>query len=315
MLKEISSKLQSSTMEDELHKIHFTLFQPEDETKVRATLLVLHGMQEHSGRYQEFARFMANNGIAVVTYDHLGHGKTAESNENLGFFHLNKPHQQVVIDAENMANYLEYKFPYVPHFVLGHSMGSFITRCLLQVAQQRFDGAIIVGSGGRVRGTTIGKHFMALMNKISPYKRSKFINRAFSRANNGHFKNEPNYYYTNWLSVNEENRKSFLQDPLCGNPFTYNGFYTLLEVVDKSTKRNWASNLMKKLPFLFVSGKEDPIGNFGKGIEKTVNHLKEDGFTAVDMKLYDKMRHEILLDDQKQQVHQDILHWIEAIVK
>ena len=88
------------------HQLFYTLFQPED-IPIKATVLVLHGMQEHSGRYFDFARYLAENGISVLVYDHLGHGKTAQKSEDLGFFQEKESKQQVIEDAYTMAIYFE----------------------------------------------------------------------------------------------------------------------------------------------------------------------------------------------------------------
>lgn len=306
---EKSGFIQSVTKEGGEHKLFYTLFEPEDQP-VRATLLVLHGMQEHSGRYTAFARYLKNSGIAVVTYDHLGHGKTAQKKEDHGFFIARNAREQVVIDAENLAAYLETKYPYVPHFVLGHSMGSFITRCLLQQAHQRFDGAVIVGTGGKIKGIGIGKALISFLNAIAPRYRSKLINNAFTKMSNSRFKQEGNYKNTNWLSVNKENRDAFLQDELCGIPFTHNGFHTLVSVNMDATKRDWAQNIIRKFPMLFVSGVDDPIGDFSKGVLQTVNQLKKDDFQDVTVKIYPNMRHEILNETEKETVYEDIGKWL-----
>ena len=67
------------------HNLFYELFEPINEAP-KATVLILHGMQEHSGRYKNFAEYLANNGFAVLLYDHLGHGKTAKNREELGYF-------------------------------------------------------------------------------------------------------------------------------------------------------------------------------------------------------------------------------------
>lgn len=307
---EKSGFIQSVTKEGGEHKLFYTLFEPEDQP-VRATLLVLHGMQEHSGRYATFASYLKNRGIAVVTYDHLGHGKTAQRKEDHGFFMARNAREQVVIDAENLAAYLETKYPYVPHFVLGHSMGSFITRCLLQQAHQRFDGAIIVGTGGKILGIGVGKALISVLNAMAPRYRSRLINNAFTKMSNSRFKQEGNYKNTNWLSVNKENRDAFLSDELCGIPFTNNGFHTLISVNMDATKRDWAQNIIRKFPMLFVSGIDDPIGDFSKGVIQTVEQLKKDDFQDVTVKIYPNMRHEILNETNREEVYLDIQQWME----
>lgn len=315
MVKENSGYQLSVRRDEASHKLYYNLYQPEDTSEIKATLLVLHGMQEHSGRYAEFARFLVNQGFAVATYDHLGHGKTAQSYEEMGFFIQKNAQEQVIIDAENMAAYLEHKFSTVPHFVLGHSMGSFITRCLLKVSHQRFDGAIIVGTGGKIKGIKIGRAIISVLNKIAPRYKSSFINKTFSKASNSKFKKEKNHKNTNWLSVNEENRDAFLNDELCGLPFSINGFYTLICLNIDATKRDWANGIMRKFPMLFISGEDDPIGNFSKGVRETVENLKKDGFQDINMKIYSNMRHEILNETQKEEIFSDVEKWLSNHIK
>lgn len=308
MIKQASNFTDKLTNSGTEQAIFHTIFQPE-EGPVKATILILHGMQEHSGRYTEFAQFLATNGYAVLTYDHSGHGKTAVLQSDHGYFHATKAAKRVVDDAEKMAGLLEKGFPNVPHFVLGHSMGSFITRCLLQQAHDQFDGAILVGTGGKEFIAPIARFVFSILSSLAPQKRSKRLNRFFNNLNNKHFKDETSE--TRWLSVNKANQMAFVQDELCGIPFTHNGFHTLLTLNIQSTKNEWADQISRDFPFLFVSGAEDPIGNFGKGVTKTVKNMEEEGFSNLQLFLYPKMRHEILNEDIKHQVFDDIRNWMD----
>lgn len=308
MIKQTSGFTDKITNSGTEQAIFHTLFQSEDKP-VKATILILHGMQEHSSRYIEFASFLAENGFAVLTYDHAGHGKTAASKSHHGYFHSNNGAKRVVDDAEKMAELLEQEFPSIPNFVLGHSMGSFITRCLLQQAHDKFDGAIIVGTGGKQAIAPIARFVFSILNTLTPKKRSIKLNAFFNNLNNKRFKDDSSE--TRWLSVNKDNQLAFVKDELCGIPFTNNGFHTLLTLNVQSTKNDWANKISKKLPFLFVSGAEDPIGDFGKGVTKTVNRLEKDGFLDTRLLLYPKMRHEILNENIKHQVFQDIKNWLD----
>ncbi|MNU78763.1 Phospholipase YtpA [compost metagenome] len=310
MIKQTNGFTDKTLLSGTEQAIFYTLFQ-DLEKQAKATILVLHGMQEHSGRYTEFARFLAEKGYAVLTYDHPGHGKTAASETHLGYFHSDNAAKRVVDDAEKMAGFLEKSFPNIPHFVLGHSMGSFITRCLLQQAHHRFDGAIIVGTGGKQFIAPIARFVLSILNILAPKKRSKALNRFFNTMNNKRFKGDPDFSETSWLSVNKANRLAFVKDELCGVPFTNNAFHTLLTLNVKSTKNDWAGKISKELPFLFVSGAEDPIGDFGKGVTETVTRMKKEGFSNINLLLYPKMRHEILNEDVKDQVFQDIQNWLD----
>ncbi|MCA6068409.1 alpha/beta hydrolase [Chryseobacterium sp. RG1] len=296
----LSSKINNES------QLFYTLFSPET---TKATLLIVHGMQEHSGRYVEIAEYFAAHGIAVLTYDHLGHGKSTKEKKDIGFFQLEKPDERLIADSEMMANHLAEQFPDVPHFILGHSMGSFITRCLLQKASNKFSGAIITGTGGPLPGINILIAYLSLANAISP-RHLTFLNSVFTSVNNKHFKKDKDFSNTSWLSINPENRKAFEQDKLCGIPFTNNAFYTLFTIYKKATTRNWASSISKSFPFLFVSGQNDPIGDFGKGVMRTVNNLKIDSFQNVEVKLYPEMRHEILNEKIREEILNEIYHWI-----
>lgn len=287
-------------------QLFYTLFSPET---TKATLLIVHGMQEHSGRYVEIAEYFAAHGITVLTYDHLGHGKSIKEKKDIGFFQLEKPDERLIADSEMMADHLAEQFPGVPHFILGHSMGSFITRCFLQKASDRFSGAIITGTGGPLPGIDILRGYLSLANIVAPRHRT-FLNSVFTSVNNKHFKKDKNFSDTSWLSINPENRKAFEQDELCGIPFTHNAFYTLFTIYKKATTRNWASSISKSFHFLFVSGQNDPIGDFGKGVMRTVNNLKIDGFQNVEVKLYPEMRHEILNEEIQEEILNEIYHWI-----
>ncbi|WP_312298124.1 alpha/beta fold hydrolase [Chryseobacterium sp.] len=299
-----SSYLSSNLNNDS--KLFYTLFSPET---AKATLLIVHGMQEHSGRYSEIAEYFANHGIAVLTYDHLGHGKSVKNKDEIGFFQLKKPDERLVSDAEMMADYLTEQYPGIPHFILGHSMGSFVTRCLLQKASSKFSGAIITGTGGPLAGIDVLRGYLSLATAIAPRHRT-FLNSVFTSVNNKHFKKDKDFSDTSWLSVNPENRKAFEQDELCGIPFTHNAFYTLFSIYKKATSRDWAASISPSFPLLFVSGQNDPIGDFGKGVEHTVNNLETDGFRNVEVKLYPEMRHEILNEEIREEVLNGIYTWI-----
>jgi len=310
-MKETSNYL-PSVVSDETHELYYTFYQP--ETTAKATILILHGMQEHSGRYADFAKYLAHQGFAVLTYDHLGHGKTAKTKEELGFFTLKAPEKRLIRDARNMAEFVEKSYPEVPHFIIGHSMGSFITRCLLRKQSSRFKGAVIIGTGGQNPAIGPAKGLLSLLSSVSPYNRSELIAELFGKLSNSHFKDEEFDYGTNWLSVNKENRKAFMLDELCGVPFSNNAFYTLFSVMETATARDWSKSISQDFPFIFISGADDPVGDFSKGVQSTVNNLKADGFKNVQLNLYDGMRHEILNEDIKEQVYADILEWLNKTV-
>ncbi|GGC35361.1 alpha/beta hydrolase [Parapedobacter defluvii] len=293
--------------------IHYAVYEP-DGIAVKAAIVLLHGMQEHSGRYEPFADYLKQRGYAVLTYDHRGHGHTAKSKEQLGFFRRDQPGDLLVDEAEQMAYFFSQRISDAPLILMGHSMGSFVARVLLKKATHLFDGVILVGTGGPNPLAALFRPVLYLANRIAPEKRSRWLNALFSKINNRKFKHEDPNDGTNWLSVGLANRKAFLEDELCGVAFSNNAFFGLISLNVRATRSNWAENIPRGMPFLFVSGVDDPIGDFGKGVEKTVAGLRARGFKRVDLTLYSGMRHEVLNEDERQRVFADISEWLKKAI-
>ncbi|MDM1292761.1 lysophospholipase [Sphingobacterium sp. N143] len=292
------------------HRLFYRIYEPTDK-KILATILIIHGMQEHSGRYEELAEHLTTRGYVVLTYDQLGHGKTAKNDKELGYIPSSHPTDQLIQDAITIGESLRQRYPNLPHFILGHSMGSFVARCVLQEVGDTFKGAILVGTGQRQKGTSIFQILLACLNTIAPGKRSKFINRIFNSRNNARFKNEPNQQNTNWLSINKANRLAFIEDPLCGGLFTNNGFFTALGLNLRATNPNRTKRIPQTLPILFISGQDDPIGDLGAGVKQASEQLRQQGQIDISIKLYAGMRHEILNEDCKKEVFEFITIWLD----
>lgn len=299
--------------EGHLDGLRYTLFEPGNYPP-KASVLLLHGMAEHHQRYADFAQYLTQQGFAVLAYDQLGHGRTAQTPAELGFFQLTNPAERVIQDAEKMAGQVARRFPGVPHFVLGHSMGSFVVRCLLQQAGDQFEGAILVGTAAARRGAGFGRALLGVFNKIAPRHRPKLLTAIFGWLNNRQFDGSGPTDATRWLSVDQPNRVAFRQDPLCGVPFTNNGFYTLLSLMVRATQAQWAARIPRTLPVLLVSGEDDPVGEFGQGVCRVAQQLQQAGFQAVNVVLYPGMRHEILQEVVKPRVYHDIASWLTALV-
>ncbi len=290
--------------------IHYTIYQPAG-TAIKAAVLILHGMQEHSGRYTGFANYLKMHGYAVLTYDHTGHGHTAKTTAELGFFRTNDPGGRLIEDAERMSCFMAQRFANEKLILMGHSMGSFIARLLLKRVPHRFDGAILTGTGGPNPLAALFRPILSIANLIAPESRSKLLNELFLKIHNSKFRHENPADGTNWLSADLANRKAFIQDELCGVSFSINAFYGLISVNVEATKSNWAESLPKNLPLLFVSGANDPIGDFGKGVAKTAQALRERGFDSLEIKLYAGMRHEILNESDRKSVFDNIIVWLD----
>ena len=300
------------TSSDQAHQLYHTFYDP--KSPVKATLLIVHGMADHSGRYQKFAQFLADNGIAVATYDQLGHGRTIKSREELGFFALQHPMQSLLKDVIIMADRLKARHPSVPHFILGHSMGSFIVRTVMKHHAQDFAGAILMGSADSSLLSKVMLPINGILAKAAPKKPNTFFADLMNEMFNRKLGRKISKSKFAWLSENVQNVKNYDADPLTGFAFTNNGFLTLFALMQAGLNKHWATTINKNFPMLFVSGENDPVGNGGRDINRVVKRLQKQGFNHVDKRLYPNMRHEPLHEQHFEVVYHDILAWINLII-
>ena len=301
------------TSSDNTHYLHHTFFEPShSDTAISATLLIVHGMAEHSGRYADFAQFLADHGIAVATYDQLGHGKTVKSAKDLGFFGEEHPVQSLLKDVIVMADSLKVRHPNVPHFVMGHSMGSFIVRNVLKHHARNFTGAILMGTADANPLTKVLLPINKLLAKAAPKKPNTLFANVMNKVLNSKLNNRISSSNFAWLSEDPAAVEAYEADPLTGFDFTNNGFMTLFTLMNAGLHKNWAMTIAKDFPMLLISGENDPIGDMGRGIRNIANRLDRQHFDHVSVQLYPHMRHEPLHEQNKEQVYQDILGWINS---
>lgn len=294
---------------DGTHQIHAIEWIPEAQPK--GILQMCHGMAEHIDRYHDFATFLTQHGYYVVGHDHLGHGKSVTDLEKLGYFHETNGNEYVIADIHQLRIMSEQKYPGVPYFILGHSMGSFLVRQYLGLYGLGLSGAVIMGTGDQPNlildaGKMICKLISALKGREY---RSKLVDSMAVGGYDKRFKGETDT--SGWLSRNAENGQKYKDDPLCGYVFTVNGYYHMFSGMKKMNLQEAAGKIRKDIPVLFVSGNEDPVGNFGKSVENVYKRYQSCGVSDVMMKLYENDRHEILNEDDREQVYQDILAWLE----
>jgi len=294
---------------DEKTQIHAIEWIPEGKPK--AILQMCHGMVEFIDRYHDFAEFLSQNGYYVVGHDHLGHGKSVGSSDNLGFFHETNGNEYVIGDIHQLRMETEKKYAHLPYFIMGHSMGSFLVRQYIGIYGVGLSGAIIMGTGHQPTPLLIaGK---AICKVIAAFKgwhcRSSFVDGMAAGGYEKHFSGEKDG--SNWLSRDPEIVKKYRMDPTCGFMFTVNVYYHMFTGMAKMNKQEKAGQIPKGLPIAFVSGKEDPVGDYGKGVKKAYKRYKENGMKDVKMKLYEHDRHEILNELDKEQVYDDLLKWLD----
>lgn len=294
---------------DELTQIHAIEWIPEG--RVKAVLQICHGMVEYIDRYDAFAEYLSQHGYYVVGHDHLGHGKSISSSERLGYFHETHGNECVIGDIHQLRIYTEEKYPNVPYFMLGHSMGSFLVRQYLGFYGAGISGAIIMGTGDQPNMILhMGKTVCKLTAILKGWHcRSAFVDNMAAGGYNKHFEKETDG--SNWLSRNPENVRQYRNDLLCGYMFTVNAYYHMFSGMIKMNQQEKAGRIPRGLSVAFVSGKEDPVGNFGKSVKKIYKRYKMMGIQDVKIRLYEEDRHEILNELDREQVYEDLLMWLE----
>lgn len=294
---------------DHEHKIRALRWKPEGE--VLCVLQIIHGMAEHVERYDTFANFMADKGILVVANDHLGHGRSAISEEEYGYFCDKDPLVTVIKDIHRLKKLTQNENQGKKYFILGHSMGSLLLRNYLFYYATGIDGAILSGTASQPAMTT--KPGLLLLHLIGLFKgkkyRSPFASKLVNGDANGHIQDKRTEF--DWLSRDPEIVDRYIEDPACGFLFTINGYLTLVKSVDRLNDQKRLNKLPKDLPLLFLSGEEDPVGNYGKGVKRAYDQLLKAGMKNTQMKLYPGFRHEILNEIGKETVYEDVLAFIQ----
>lgn len=298
----------SFTSNDNHTKIHGMRWIPQGE--VKAVLQIVHGMSEHIGRYQEFAEYLNTCGILVVGHDHLGHGRSAASEEDYGYFAEENGDQILVRDIYRVCQITKRLYPDVPYLLFGHSMGSFLARQFLCIYGRELSGAVICGTGYMPESVLrAGMLLCRAEEKLFGERyRSRLLRFMILGTYNHAFR--PNRTDSDWLSRDEKTVDDYIKDTLCGHPFTVNGYSNLFLTMYKIIRKEYLERMPKELPVLFISGEKDPVGANGKGVQTVVELFKKEGLKDVECKIYPEDRHEVLNELDRETVFRDVTEWM-----
>lgn len=308
-MKKYTEKIASTDSKNNLNVIIW-----ETEKEPIGVLQIVHGMAEYIDRYDNFAKYMTEQGFNVIGHDHLGHGHSVSDERDYGFFAEENGDKIIIEDMHSVTQYAREKWEELPNFILGHSMGSFCLRQYLTKYSNDVFGAVIMGTGwipsaAALLGKTIatntckskGSHTVnPLLIKLTlePY------NKPFAPARTN----------CDWLSRDEKQVDLYVNDKLCGFDFTagaYKDFFTILE---KIAKNRQLIGMRKSLPILITSGSVDPVGG-KKACEKLNAQYKRCGINDVTLKLWENDRHEILNELDKSDVYRYIYNWLKSKIQ
>ena len=294
------------TLRDD-HRMFYRVWRPDCEPI--ATLHILHGMAEHSLRYNEFAIYLNSLGFVVYAQDHRGHGFTKEENER-GWFADHDGWQVVSKDSYELDRVIMSEYDQLPHYMMGHSMGSFMARSVITMHPSEFDGLIIMGSGAS-KGV-IGKVGKLLALNMAKKLGSRLPNNKLDKLSFGSFNSKIKDPRTpfDWLSRDEKEVDKYIADPLCGFVCSSSFYADLIDGVEYANNKALMKNIPYSLPILIISGDADPVGNYAKGVEKFAASYRAAGIKDLTLKLIPGARHEILNEIDKYDTYQYIGSWL-----
>lgn len=303
------TKMQIQSHYDQL-VLGITIMEPDGD--VIGLLHIAHGMCEYKERYDAFLEYMSSHGFICVIHDHRGHGESIKQKDDLGYFY-DDTGEFIVEDLHQIIVEMKQKYPNLPCFLLGHSMGSLVVRTYTKKYDYEIDGLIVCGSPSKNKLAGVGKLLTKLMIKCKGGRyRSKFIHRLAFSAYGKKF-NESSEHA--WICTQKHVVEAYDADEYCNFIFTLNGFLNLFTLMIRTyDDENWLVR-HPSLPIFFVAGSEDPcIGNEDK-FRNAAYFMKKVGYSYITSKLYPGKRHEILNEDIKEDVSQDIYHWLLEAMK
>ena len=296
---------QSSTGRTSIHALKCV-----PDSKPRAVVQIAHGIAEHIDRYRPFMEFLADNSFVVAGNDHLGHGKSIRVPEEQGFFAEKDGWWRVVDDMDKLHDIMSNEYPELPYVLFGHSMGSFLTRTYLIKHPDKYDGVILSGTGHQSPALVLGGNAAAsVMAKLNGAMGdgAKLDSLAFGTYLN---KIENPRTKFDWLSRDTEQVDKYIADPLCGFVGKIGLYRDMMQGIKFITDKKNIAQMNKEKPVYFMSGDGDPVGDYGKGVERAYKAFCDAGLHDVFMRLYPGGRHEMLNETNKEQVYQDILSWL-----
>ena len=296
-------------------RINAYCWQPKNKTDIRGVIQLAHGMAEHIVRYDDFSRFLVSHGFVVYGNDHRGHGDSVTAPDDLGYFADENGFDVVVDDMYRLSAIAKNDHPNLPLFLFGHSMGSFLTRRYLVKYGANLTGAILCGTGGDQGITGSIGLMIAKMEKrrIGARTPSPLLNKLTFGRFNQHIENRRTSF--DFLTRDETVVDAYVHDPLCGYIPSAGFFVDLIGGIQLIHQADQIARVPKHVPLFFIAGEEDPVGHFGKAVQQVYEQYKHNGVQHVSIKLYKGARHEILNETNQAEVYEDILYWLQHIMK
>ncbi|MFA5561396.1 MAG: alpha/beta fold hydrolase [Eubacteriales bacterium] len=282
-----------------------------DNIAPKGIVQLSHGMVDYVRRYDELSEALAAAGYVFCGNDHLGHGHTAQTAEDLGYFAPQGGVDFLLQDLHRMTELAKSRFPGLPVTLLGHSMGSFLCRLYATRYGEELANIIIQGTSGPNRLLPFAFGISALLRVCRGERyRSPLLQRLTLENYNRRFgKSTPRA----WLSRDTASQEVYRNDPHANFTFTVSAFVDLFTLLRECNRESWFAAYPKHLRTLLVSGAQDPVGTFGKGPLFVARQLWAHGAQDVQLKLYPGARHELFKEENKDAYFRDLITFLDGI--
>lgn len=286
-----------NSINEQVHYLSFEIL------NAKANVVISHGMVEHPIRYKHLANYLNENNINVYVIYHIGHGKHAKVLNHMGKNEFDRCIDNIYQLIENVK---ENK---LPTFLLGHSMGSFMSQLYI-TRYDNIDGLILSGSTASSFISKVGAIIASIIYAFSSNKEkpSKFMDSMAFGGYGKAIKNARTKF--DWLSRDEIQVDKYINDPYCGGVCSISFYKNLTNAMAKMDRRKYINKINKKLPIYIHGGSDDPVSNMSKGLVKLYQQYQKLNVEDVSFDIYQGARHEIYNETNKDEVYKNTINFI-----
>ena len=267
-----------------------------ETSKPKAIVHIVHGMAEHSYNYLDFIKFLVEKGYTVVAHDHRGHGKSISEKYPNGYMSLA---EEIVDDTYAVNKFMRQTHPGLKVYMLGHSMGSMISRMYLQDYDDSIDKLVLTGTVEHNKIAGLGMFFANIVSFFSRSYQPSIMTALLPGGDDD-----------TWISYNMDNVIDKRNDPMRINSFLEKYVSVMIDMNKKMDKVSKYKTKNPGIPILSATGDDDIVTGSSDGLESSINTLKKAGYSSIENKVYQHMKHEILNEKENHIVYNDILEFL-----
>ncbi|MFX1394100.1 MAG: alpha/beta fold hydrolase [Promethearchaeota archaeon] len=301
-------------------KIKIFVYKWEPDTTPKAAIQLSHGLAEHAKRYERLADVLCNEGFVCYANDHHGHGRTAGDltkatlEGNAGVLGPNG-WRGVVNSMHELTKIIKTENPNIPLFLIGHSMGSWLTQDYMQEWGDELNGVILSSTMGKIRASVIKSGKILLkseIEKLGPDTPNEVLNKANFASYNLEWDNEEGATGFEWLSRDKAEVQKYVDDPWCGFIAPTRLWLEFLYGFEKIWDEENEKKIPKNLPIFMIAGTLDPVSTKTKTIQALIKRYNGYGIKDVSYKFYKDARHEVFNEINREEVYKDVINWLNS---